>query len=530
MVVPGSVRRRHTLLPVVTAALAVLATVVAGCSPAGTDSAAPAHPGTAAPAAPAGAGTAAKADPASDPALAEFYGQKPSWHACGSGFQCAMVTVPMDWTRPEGKTLQLAVTRQPATGTRIGSLLFNPGGPGVSGVSYIQAAVGELPKSIRRAYDIVSWDTRGVGGSKPAVVCLPNDKLDAFYAEDATPDTVAEEQALVETTKQYVAACQAHTGELLKYLDTLSTVRDMDVLRAVLGEQVLSYVGASYGTYLGAWYAQTFPWRVGRLVLDGAIDPSLDGAQYAQAQARGFARAVQGFVDDCLAKSGCPLRGSRQDALAQLDRLSMQIDAKPLRTDGRPLTQALFLTGLLAGMYSEEYWPLVSEGLTEAMTGDGSTMLLLADSYLDRDPNGRYGQLLQVYTPISCLDHGERRTLAQLAAEAARLKRAYPPFGDVMAWGQVGCELWPYPAVMPERAVSAPGAAPILVVGTTNDPATPYEEAQALASQLSSGRLLTYVGDGHTAYLRGSRCIDDAVNAYLLTGSVPPEGTRCQPG
>jgi len=526
MMLSGSARRSRAggSLTAVLAALVVVVSALAACSPAGDGGAEPAQPGTAAPA---GSGSAEGVDPASDPALAEFYGQKPSWSRCVQGFQCAMVTVPVDWDDPAGATLKLAVTRRAATGSRIGSLLFNPGGPGASGVSYIQAVVDDLPKQIRRVYDIVSWDTRGVGASEPAVECLPNSALDAFYAQDATPDTPAEERALVESTKEFATACEAHTGELLKHLDTLETVKDMDVLRAVLGDTVLSYVGASYGTYLGAWYAETFPWRVGRLVLDGAIDPSLNGQQYAEGQARGFARAVRAYIDDCLSGPDCPLRGSVQDALAQLDRLSAQIDAKPLRTDDRPLTQALFLTGLLTGMYSEDYWPLVSQALTEALTGDGSTMLILADSYLERDPDGVYGQLLQVYTPISCLDHGETRSLDEIAADAERMKKAYPPFGDVMGWGQVSCEQWPYPAVMPERSVHAAGAAPILVVGTTNDPATPYEEAKALASQLSSGRLLTYVGDGHTAYQRGSTCIDNAVNAYLLDGSVPAEGTRC---
>lgn len=506
--------------------LAVLVLMVVACSPAGSKGGSGATP------AQAGSLTAAPSgdDPADQAAYAEFYQQRPTWKRCGSeGFQCTTVTVPVDWKNPSGATLKLAVTRKQASGTKIGSLFYNPGGPGASGVEYAPYIVEQLPASIRRVYDFVSWDTRGVGQSEPAVQCLPNSQLDAYYAIDATPDTPTEESTLVSQTKQYAAACEEHTNhDVLDHLDTISTVHDMDVMRAVVGDTRLTYLGASYGTYLGAWYAQTFPWRVGRLVLDGAVDPSEGSAASAEAQAMGFSRATQSYIDNCLKSSGCPLRGTREDAMAQLEKLSAQIDATPLRTDGkRELTQALFQTGLLDAMYSKSSWSTLTEGLRQAMQGDGSTMLLLADSYLQRDTDGQYGQLLQVFSPIYCLDHPDTRSVEEIAADAQRLQAKYPPFGDVLGWGALTCAEWPVAGVVPAQRLTAKGAAPILVVGTTNDPATPYESAQSLASQLSSGHLLTLVGDGHTAYGNGNSCLDDAVNAYLLKGTLPRDGLRC---
>ncbi|MBK6873002.1 MAG: alpha/beta fold hydrolase [Kineosporiaceae bacterium] len=515
-----AVRRASSLV-----AACVVVLVLAACGPLGLpggDSAAkPAQPG------PATSVTTERRDPATDPALAQYYGQKPAWKGCTDGFECAKVTVPVDWAEPAGATLQLAVTRKTATGTRIGALMFNPGGPGASGVDYAPALYGQLPREVRKVYDVVSWDTRGVGQSQPAVTCLPNDQQDAFYAIDSTPDTVAEEEAWVAENKRYAAACQQHSGELLPHLDTLSTVKDMDVLRAVLGDQTLTFMGVSYGTYLGVWYAETFPWRVGRIVLDGVVDPSATAGQFAESQAKGFGRAVDSFIAHCLAEEACPLRGTRDQAVGQLEQLSRQIDAKALRTDGRPLTQALFLTGLLGGMYSTSLWPTVTQGLTEALSGDGTTMLLLADTYLRRDVDGRYEQILQVTSPIFCMDHADRRTVAQIKADAERMKQTAAPFGDLLGWGAVTCAEWPHDAVMPAKKLSASGAAPILVVGTTNDPATPYEDAVSVSKQLAAARLITLEGDGHTAYGNGNTCLDSAVNTYLLRGTLPAEGLRC---
>ena len=470
---------------------------------------------------------AGRTDPATDPTLARFYRQQLQWSVCGDRMQCAQVTVPVDWGTPDGDTLQLAVLRVQATGTRIGSLLTNPGGPGEGGVAWIKAAASTFGAGVRAAYDIVGWDPRGTGQSAP-VRCLGDQQLDAWFASDATPDDPSEVQQATQRAAEFATACQQRSGPAFAHLDTLSTVRDMDVLRATLGDPFLSYYGASYGTYLGAWYAQTFPWRVGRLVLDGAVDPSLTSAQYAQGQALGFSRAVDAYVADCLANSGCPLRGTADDAKTQLRALIDRADQSPLPTaSGRQLTQALLTVGLIRGLYSQSYWPTVSRGITQALRGDGTTLLALADSYYERDASGRYGQISIATNPIYCLDHPETRSVDQIGADARRLEQQYPPFGDAIGWGPIGCKVWPVPGVVPAQKLTAQGAAPILVVGTTKDPATPYEWAQSLAGQLASGRLLTRVGQGHTGYRQGNDCIDVAVNKYLVQGTVPAQGATC---
>ena len=468
-------------------------------------------------------------DPATDPALASFYQQKVEWTDCGDDFECARVRVPMDWTKPAGAPIEIAALRLPAEGKKLGSLLINPGGPGVSGISYAKVARQAFGQPLLRNYDIVGFDPRGIGASDP-VTCLPDSELDAYVAADATPDNQAELASSVSETKRFAAACEQKTGPLLKHVDTLSTVRDLDVLRAVLGDDVLSFMGASYGTYIGAWYAETFPWRVGRMVLDGAIDPALTSKDYVAGQAEGFSRALKAYVEDCQTESDCPLRGSPADGLEQIGTLVDRADASPLTTDDpkRPLTQALMVTGIAQALYATQLWPDLTAGLKKALNGNGSPLLALADQYLERDSKGHFGQTFSANPAIFCLDVPETRTLAEIGADAADLQKRFPPLGGTIGWGALSCSQWPLKAVMPRKELHAEGAAPILVLGTVDDPATPYEWAQALSSQLSSGRLLTWEGTVHTAYNQGDKCIDEKVEAYLVSGTVPAEGTRCQ--
>lgn len=515
---PSSGAGRPSLVRLI-AVVAVAAATVAGCSPPFDSGPAPKTP-TAATRAP-------TADPAQDPQFAAFYRQQLQWHACGDSLECATATVPVDWSKPAGDTLGLNLVRHRATGTRIGSLLINPGGPGVAGADWVKQGWSLFGSSLRDSFDLVGWDPRGTGNSD-GITCESDSQLDAFFAVDATPETAAERTADVAANQQFAAGCKTHAGALFTHVDTLSTVKDMDVLRAVLGDQTLSYYGASYGTFLGAWYAQEFPWRVGRLVLDGAVDPSLDAKGYVEGQAMGFERAVTAYLADCLQQSGCPFRGTQQQALAQLGSLLAAADGTPLRTStSRPLTQSLMATGIAYGMYTTTLWHTLSDALTKALQGDGTALLTLADAYNERDAKGHYDGTLQAYSPIYCLDHAETRTLDQIAADATDLGRRYPPLGDFIGWGAIDCLNWPAPAVLKPQRLTAPGAAPILVVGTTGDPATPYEWAQSLASQLSSGRLLTRVGSGHTAYLSDSSCIDSAVDDYLVSGNLPPAGKVC---
>ncbi len=496
--------------------LAVL-TVLTACTPFGSGPA---------PAPVTGAGSAPADDPAANPALSSFYGQKPNWADCRGDFTCASVQVPLDWADPGGPTIRLSVIRVAASGPRRGSLFVNPGGPGVSGVGYLRSAASGYT-AVRGGFDLVAWDPRGVASSS-ATTCLPDSALDAYYSQDGTPDSNAEQSHLVGEAKRYAESCKQGSGALLRHVDTVSTAKDMDVLRAVVGDQAFSYLGASYGTYLGAWYAQLFPWRVGRLVLDGAIDPALDSAQYTEGQAKGFALETQKYLDDCLSRQGCPLHGSRDDAVVQLEQLAQKVDGAPLpTTSGRQLTESLLETGLMYALYSPSLWPRLTQALTAAVGGDGTAMLALADRYLERDSSGHYGPTLQQYGPIYCLDHGESRSVEQIAAEAGRLQQKYPPFGRLFGWGALQCTVWPTPQVTPTRRITATGSAPILVVGSTNDPATPYEWAKGLASQLSNARLLTRQGDGHVGYHRGSSCTDDVIEKYLLDGVVPAHDVTC---
>lgn len=505
--------RRRTAVGVIAVAL-----LAAGCSSGSSGGAVAEASSVAAPA----------DDPASDPAYAAFYDQDVTWSDCDDGFECTTVTVPVDWDDPDGATISLAAARRPADGDdRIGSLFLNPGGPGASGVSWVRTAADYYGDDLLEHFDLVGWDPRGIGDSSP-VECLSDAELDSYTAMDSTPDTAAELTALQQANADFAAGCEAATGDLLAHVDTLSGVRDLDVLRAVVGDATLSYMGASYGTFLGAWYAQTFPWRVGRLALDGAVDPSLDSQGYVEGQAMGFDRALTAYLEDCLGSDSCPFTGTVSSATDSLGDLLDSADADPLPTSSdRDLTQSLMVTGIVDGMYSQSLWGDLSDALGDALDGDGTALLSMADDYNERSDDGTYGQTIQSTNAIYCLDHPETRTAAQIEQDADAVETEYPPLGGSIAWSALGCQNWPEETVLQPTELTATGAAPILVLGSTGDPATPYEWAQALAEQLDSGRLITRDGFGHTAYLQGNGCIDSAVAAYFVDGELPDEGTVC---
>ncbi|MFF8591975.1 alpha/beta hydrolase [Streptomyces sp. NPDC015220] len=471
-------------------------------------------------------------------ALAPYYGQKLSWRDCGvPGFQCATMKAPLDYAKPSAGGIALAVARKKATGPgkRLGSLLLNPGGPGGSAVGYLQQYAGlGYPAEIRARYDMVAMDPRGVARSAP-VECLDDRAMDAYTQTDVTPDDHKEAEALVGAYRRFAEGCGSREPRLLRHVSTVEAARDMDVLRAVLGDERLNYVGASYGTFLGATYAGLFPARAGRLVLDGAMDPTLTARRMNLDQTTGFEAAFQSFAKDCVRQSDCPLGGrgtAPQQAGERLAAFFRRLDAHPLPAgdrSGRNLGEALATTGVIAAMYDRGAWPQLREALKTAMEdNDGAGLLILSDSYYERDSAGHYSNLMYANAAVNCLDLPAAFSSPDDVEKAVpAFQKASPVFGEGLAWASLNCAYWPVrPTGQPHR-IEAGGAAPILVVGTTRDPATPYIWAQALANQLTSGRLLTYDGDGHTAYGRGSRCIDTAIDTYLLRGTPPADGKHC---
>ncbi|MEV0932594.1 alpha/beta hydrolase [Streptomyces phaeochromogenes] len=486
------------------------------------------------------AGTAAlRALPEATPsALASYYGQRPVWRACGvAGFECATLKAPLDYAEPAKGDVRLAVSRKKATGPgkRLGSLLVNPGGPGGSAVGYLQAYAGiGYPAKVRARYDMVAVDPRGVARSEP-VECLTGHEMDTYTQTDTTPDNVRETGELVDAFKEFAEGCGQRSGNLLRHVSTVEAARDMDIVRAALGDEKLTYVGASYGTFLGATYAGLYPERVGRLVLDGALDPSLPARKTNQDQTAGFETAFQSFAKDCVQESDCPLGGAgttTEQVGKNLKAFFRQLDGAPIEAgdaDGRKLGEALATTGVIAAMYDEGSWPQLRDALDMAMKDkDGAGLLALSDSYYERDSDGKYENLMFANAAVNCLDLPAAFSSPEEVKEALpSFEQASPVFGESLAWASLNCAYWPVKATGEAHGIEAKGAAPIVVVGTVRDPATPYRWAQALAAQLSSGTLLTYDGDGHTAYGRGSACIDSAINNYLLEGTPPNNGKRC---
>jgi pimeloyl-ACP methyl ester carboxylesterase len=537
---------------VATASLLLAGLALSGCSPS-----VPSSPGAAASSSPssstdsvstaptptsgsaAGSGAGSDAAPVLQPlpaaipaALQRYYTQKLSWHSCDSGFQCATMKVPLDYAHPTAGDISLTMARHKAGGQgykRLGSLLINPGGPGGSAVDYAEYAATTYPAPVRDSFDMVGLDPRGVARSTP-VTCLTDRQMDAYTATDSTPDSPAEINALVAADKELAQGCEKDSGALLSHVSTVDSARDMDVARALLGDAKLNYLGKSYGTFLGATYAGLFPSRVGRMVLDGAMNPSLDAQELNSQQAGGFETAFDAFAANCVKSSGCPLGTSTRQAGQKINQLFAAWDAHPLNTgSSRKLDEALGTTGVIAAMYDQEQWPQLRDALTQAEHGDGSGLLALSDQYYERDDSGHYSNLMYANAAVNCLDLPAAATdPAQVEQQLAGYRKASPHFGTSLAWAGLSCAYWPVKPTGEPHTIPAKGAAPIVVVGTTRDPATPYAWAQGLAAQLDSGTLLSYDGDGHTAYARGSQCIDGAINVYLLTGRPPAKGTMCK--
>lgn len=466
--------------------------------------------------------------PTSPGELARFYEQDLDWRSCGAD-QCTRLTVPLNYEEPDGETIELAVLRAAAAkrGQRIGQLVVNPGGPGGSGVQYAASGSFAFGDVLTDYFDIVGFDPRGVGESTP-LQCAGTEQTDEFLSADPDPDSPAEVERLDRLTRRFGEACLSESGDLTRHVSTVEAAKDMDILRAALGERQLDYLGASYGTFLGATYADLFPTHVRRMVLDGAIDPSLSNEQLSLGQARGFETALTAYLQDCVDSGGCFLGDSVEAGSRRIAQLLEQLDADPLPTSsGRQVTEGLGILGIILPLYARDYWPLLTVALAKAFEGSGDRLLALSDQYASRGPDGYTDNSIEVLYAVNCLDHNDYITSGEVPGRFADFTKASPTFGRIFAYGLSTCASWPVKSGNRTTALDAAGAPPIVVVGTTRDPATPYEQAVTLAKQLESGVLVSRDGDGHTGFQQGNSCVDQAIEGYLVGGAVPEDGLSC---
>ncbi|MFI6845384.1 alpha/beta hydrolase [Kitasatospora sp. NPDC050467] len=487
---------------------------------------------------------------ADDPALKSFYGQQIAWAACPadpqaakskidiSGMLCGRLHVPLDYASPATDALDIALIKLPAAkpDRKIGSLMVNPGGPGGSGVEMVKYSPKDYDGALHDRFDLIGFDPRGTGESSP-VVCFDDQQMDARNEADDPLDPAARKAEHVKNATEHAAACQARSGRLLPFVGTRNTARDLDVLRAAVGDKKLNYLGVSYGTYLGAVYAEEFPKNAGRLVLDGAVDPAQDQLDHGVDQQVGFEKSFERFAADCVENhaSECPLgKDPAKAAKKAADFIDGLHDHPMTAKDGRKLGRDLAWTGTTELLYGDEKttWQYLRNALGWAMVGNKPDVLLaFADEYNGRDEKGHYSPMEEANGAIRCADNAAPAPSPERAQQAvARLRAEAPLFSrgvTVDDYSEPGCAYWPFKTPEKAHAIRAEGADPILVVGSTGDPATPYASAEALAKGFANATLLTRVGEGHGAFGRGNACIDAALQAYLVEGTLPAAGTRC---
>lgn len=464
-------------------------------------------------------------------ALEPFYAQTVKWSGCEGGMQCATVDAPLDWADPASGTIELALVRQPAKGDKIGSLLVNPGGPGGSGYDFVKDSVDyATDERLQERFDVVGFDPRGVGRST-GVTCYDAADMDN-YLYSLSSNTRGSDAWIAEmsdSARAFGEACATETGPMLEHVDTESAARDLDMLRAVLGDDKLYYLGYSYGTFLGAVYAELFPGKTGRLVLDGAIDPSTSNFEVTKTQAIGFENALRAYLESCLGSKDCPFDGSVDAAMSTISALLASVDANPIRAqDGRELGANTLLTAIIYPLYDANAWGMLSEMFDGVMHGDAEMAFQFADAYNGRNSDGSYADnSTEAFMAVNCMDYSYNADPTLMREQAAEITAEAPVIGAYMSYGDIGCANWPYTFQGERGEIHAAGSAPILVIGTTNDPATPYVWAEALAKQLEGGHLVTYNGEGHTAYNKSNDCIANTVDDYLIDGKVPASDPMC---
>jgi pimeloyl-ACP methyl ester carboxylesterase len=448
---------------------------------------------------------------------------KIAWTGCGGGFQCGKLTVPLDYAHPSADTIDIALNRKVATdpANRIGSLLINPGGPGGSGITYLQEAVKQFA-NLNRRFDLVGFDPRGVGQSS-GVTCLDPAQEETFNELDGVLDDPQEKQASIDATKIYDAGCGQRSGRVLPFVDTVSAAKDMELIRAALGDAKLSYLGFSYGTELGQNYAHLYPTHIRAMVLDGVVDPSLSANDSNLVYVAGFESNLQAFLTDCRAhKTAAPkcLFAQNGDPGTRLMNLMQRLDTTPIPVGaGQNLSRSMAVTGVQSALFDQASWPILDEALTLADRGNGSLLLEFAQLLIQADPGDQNWA-------VSCLDRPVPTDIAAYDALGPAFAKASPFFGPSFQYSNLVCAYWPVKPTGHPGPLTADGAPPILLVGGTNDPATPYAWAQAVNQQLAGSVLLTRTGNGHTSY-GSSPCSSQAEDAYLLDVTLPASGTVC---
>jgi pimeloyl-ACP methyl ester carboxylesterase len=456
----------------------------------------------------------------------DFSQQQISWEACDPGFECSSVAVPLDHLNPDGQIFEIALIRK--TGTQnLSPLLINPGGPGASGVDYLRDSYESLgTEKLRGNFQLIGFDPRGVGKSAPVTCSDAALKDQVYYEESGFPlGSKQDLEISKDLLTRFAASCQK-TGFDVSYFNTQQAARDMDLIRAALGLEKLDYLGFSYGTELGATYIALFPGRVGRFVLDGAVDPTLSSGESTVNQVAGFDKAFRTYLADCPSQEVCPFAGTVDDALKRVDRLLVDLQTTKLASQyDREVGLTVALYGIFAALYAQASWPYLTQAFEEAFQGDGSTLLLLADFYNDKDPDGGYfSNISEANTAINCAD--ERAAPEDFAQLKLAATDASDVFGKYFAFPELGCLGWPAGKSMVDLDYTLELELGPLVIGTTGDPATPYQQAVSLAKLLDGATLLTFQGEGHTAY--GSNdCVNDYVEEYLLGRNLTTSELRC---
>jgi pimeloyl-ACP methyl ester carboxylesterase len=448
-----------------------------------------------------------------------------------AGAECGLLSVPVDYAKPDGDVAQIAMIRFKATGQKIGSLVINPGGPGESGVEAAASMAATLPSSVRERFDLVGFDPRGVANSMPAAWCNSDTDNDRLRADPTVEYTQAGVDHIEKENKEFVQRCVDKMGtEFLANLGTANVAKDLDAIRASLGDEKLTYLGYSYGTRIGALYAEAYPEKVRAMILDGAVDPNADQIEEEIRQAAAFQKAFDNYATDCATSPDCPLGTDPTKAVDVYKSLVDPLVKHPAKTkDLRGLSYSDAIVGTILPLYSPTLWRHLTQALSELKDGTGDTMLAMADLYMGRDPDGHYNNSTDVRVAVNCMDKPHITDRVKVVEEDRRTREVAPfmSYGEFTGLAPLDtCAFWPVPATGDQHEIKVNGLPPILVVSTTNDPATPYQAGVDLAQQLG-GTLLTFDGTQHTVVFQGNSCVDDIAARYLVDVTVPPPNTRC---